>query len=194
MASVIQRSHVIPLKSCRVLLSFCCNPHHVGVLLSFCHSLFAYKIRNPSYRSCTLACQEKENSEKRKMEFSAKRGLSLSLALLLMMIMIQLKTRSCGASISSLNNINNSPTVTASLIADDLESEYLMDSGISRILGSQTKLSLESLRAGRGAASCGRVASPVSCFQENQNNIPKQDRCDKNSFQRCCSSININCH
>ncbi len=77
MASVIQRSHVIPLKSCRVLLSFCCNPHHVGVLLSFCHSLFAYKIRNPSYRSCTLACQEKENSEKKKWNL-VQRGVSHS--------------------------------------------------------------------------------------------------------------------
>lgn len=119
------------------------------------------------------------------MEVGAARGLSL--ALLVMMMMILLKTSSCRASISSLNN----DSYTGSgLIADDSETELLMDSDYSRILASSTNHF--SLGAVKESGTCGRTKPPRpygSSCTTHPNNIKKPDNCKPGStadYNRVC--------
>ena len=121
------------------------------------------------------------------MEVGAARGLSL--ALLVMMMMILLKTSSCRASISSLNN----DSYTGSgLIADDSETEFLMDSDYSRILASPPKhLSPGSLK---DSATCGRTNPPrsygSSSCPPHPNQIKKPGNCKSGSttdYNRECN-------
>lgn len=120
------------------------------------------------------------------MEVGAARGLSL--ALLVMMMMILLKTSSCRASISSLNN----DSYTGSgLIADDSETEFLMDSDYSRILASPPKYF--SPAALKQSATCGRTKPPRSYGSScttRPNNIKKPENCRPGSptdFNRVCN-------
>lgn len=128
------------------------------------------------------------------MEVGAARGLSL--ALLVMMMMILLKTSSCRASISSLNN----DSYTGSgLIADDSETEFLMDSDFSRILASTSnKISPGTSKPNPGA--CGRYKDPgpnkrksygFSC-STLPNKIKKEENCKPGStdaYNRLCSQF-----
>ncbi|KAM4093305.1 hypothetical protein ACB094_06G105700 [Castanea mollissima] len=123
------------------------------------------------------------------MEVGAARGLSL--ALLVMMMMILLKTSSCRASISSLNN----DSYTGSgLIADDLETQFLMDSDFSRILGSTSnKISPGTLKP--NPAACGRNNGPKSYGSgctTLPNKIKKKENCvpgSSDTFNRVCSQF-----
>nr|POE77197.1 hypothetical protein CFP56_33151 [Quercus suber] len=119
------------------------------------------------------------------MEVGAARGLSL--ALLVMMMMILLKTSSCRASISSLNNGNYTGS---GLIADDLETQFLMDSDFSRILASPSKKFTQ--KAGKpNPAVCGRTKRPSSSYGSSScttrpNNIKKPETCKPTDYNRIC--------
>lgn len=123
------------------------------------------------------------------MEVGAARGLSL--ALLAMMMMILLKTSSCRASISSLNNDSYT---RSGLIADDSETEFLMDSDFSRILASTSnKISPGTLKP--NPAACGRSNDPKSygfSCTTLPNKIKKKENCKPGStdaFNRVCSQF-----
>ena len=66
------------------------------------------------------------------MGVSAKRGISLSLPVMMIMIfLLNISSSSAAATTTALYNKSNNND-TACLIADDKESEFLMDSDISR--------------------------------------------------------------
>ena len=112
----------------------------------------------------------------------------LSLALQVMMIMILLKTSSCRASTSSLNN----DSYTGSgLIADDLETEVLMDSDFTRILASSPKLAVSAISGKR--AVCGRAPYASSCTDAANKPI-KKDNCPpgRPNYNRICYQLRHN--
>ena len=104
---------------------------------------------------------------------SATRGVSVAL-LVMMMIMIQLKTSS--SSVAALYNKSNNSNTAGRLIADDLESEFLMDSEVRRMLVAH--ISPGALNGGKPAAGCARKPY-TSCLPElNRVPRPRNEPCD----------------
>ena len=115
---------------------------------------------------------------------SATRGVSVAL-LVMMMIMIQLKTSS--SSVAALYNKSNNSNTAGRLIADDLESEFLMDSEVRRMLGAQG--SPRPLVKEEPSANCGRGKNYIPCVPgKNGVHRPPDEHCDDpyNAQNRGC--------
>lgn len=115
---------------------------------------------------------------------STTRGVSVAL-LAMMMIMIQLKTSS--SSVAALYNNNNSHSnsnTAGRLIADDLESEFLMDSEVRRMLLVDPFTDVTKSKE-KAAGDCGRGKPYKGCVPTEPNVIPKPDNC-KGVYHRGC--------
>ena len=127
-----------------------------------------------------ISTHKRVNKKRMRVSSSTTRGVSVAL-LVMMMVMIQLKTSS--SSVAALYNNNNSNSNTAGRrIADDLESEFLMDSEVRRMLLVNIE---ESLQKAKAAAGCGRGKPYKGCVPTQPNVNPKPDNC-KGLYHRGC--------
>lgn len=115
------------------------------------------------------------NNKKEKMGGSVKRGISPALLVMIIMIFL-LKTSSSTAATAVLYNN------TTRLIADDLHSDFFMDTEIRRMLGG-------SVTQGTGtraqAIRCGRDKLYGSCLPRGGG--PPPENCNPYEMNRGCS-------
>ena len=115
----------------------------------------------------------------------AKRGISL--VMITMVFLLKTISSSAHTAAAVYNKSNNNDTACC-LIADELESEFLMDSEVRRMLGAQ--ISLGTLRDDKPAAECGRgmVQTYASCLPRKNGDQPPDEHCDDpyNTRNRAC--------
>ena len=116
----------------------------------------------------------------------AKRGISLVMITMVFLLKtISSSANTAAAAAAVYHNSNNNDTACC-LIADDLESEFLMDSEIRRMLGAQ--ISPGTLAKDKSSADCGRGKTYTSCLPQKNGVQPPDDHCDDpyNTHNREC--------
>ena len=116
----------------------------------------------------------------------AKRGISL--VMITMVFLLKTISSSAHTAAAAVYNKSNNNDTACCLIEDDLESEFLMDSEVRRMLGAQ--ISLGTLRDDKPAAECGRdmVQTYASCLPRKNGDQPPDEHCDDpyNTRNRAC--------
>lgn len=149
-----------------------------------------------SYWRPTLSCQEREGKEselqkkkerrRRMVGVRAKRGISL--VMITMVFLLKTISSSANTAAAALYNKSNNNDTVCCLIADDLdlESEFLMDSDIRRMLGAQ--ISPGTLVKDKSSADCGRGKTYTSCLPPKNGVQRPDDHCDDpyNTHNREC--------
>uniref|UniRef100_A0A7N2MBF9 Rapid ALkalinization Factor n=1 Tax=Quercus lobata TaxID=97700 RepID=A0A7N2MBF9_QUELO len=116
------------------------------------------------------------------VEVRTKRGI-----LLLMFIMVfLLKTISSSAAAAALYNKSNNNDTACCLIADDLESEFLMDSEVRRMLGNQISPGTQVKE--KPPVNCGRGKNYIPCVPGKNGVQRPGEHCDVpyNTRNRVC--------
>ncbi|KAL4620292.1 hypothetical protein ACB092_06G143000 [Castanea dentata] len=117
----------------------------------------------------------------------AKRGISLVMITMVFLLKtISSSANTAAAAATALYNKSNNNDTACCLIADDLESEFLMDSDIRRMLGAQ--ISPGTLVNNESAADCGRGKPYISCIPPKNGVQPPDEHCDDpyNLRNRAC--------
>ena len=128
-----------------------------------------------------------QRTKKRRMvEVRAKRGISLVMIIMVFLLKTISSTAHTAAAAAVYNKSNNNDTACC-LIADDLESEFLMDSEVRRMLGAQG--SPRPLVKEDPSANCGRGKNYIPCVPgKNGVRRPPDEHCDDpfNTRNRGC--------
>uniref|UniRef100_A0A7N2MAC0 Uncharacterized protein n=1 Tax=Quercus lobata TaxID=97700 RepID=A0A7N2MAC0_QUELO len=117
----------------------------------------------------------------------AKRGISLVMITMVFLLKtISSSANTAAAAAAALYNKSSNNDTACCLIADDLETEFLMDSEIRRMLGAQ--ISPGTLVKDKSSADCGRGKTYTSCLPRKNGVQPPDDHCDDpyNTRNRGC--------
>ena len=116
----------------------------------------------------------------------AKRGISLVMITMVFLLKTISSSANTAAAAAVYHNSNNNDTACC-LIADDLESEFLMDSEVRRMLGAH--ISPGTLAKDQSSAGCGRGKNYIPCVPgKNGVHRPPDEHCDDpfNTRNRGC--------